>query len=97
MEQRASYGNRKRPPSAAARSSSSPPAIGPEDFPGCEAFHLPAAELEGYEGRLEFWDGRTRTAWRVCEPTTIDIERDPLPDVVLEVDYTTDASSMLIR
>ena len=43
---------------------------GPEDFPGCEPFHLPASELEGYDGRLEFWDGRTQTAWRVCEPTS---------------------------
>ena len=144
-----------RLPSGAPRSSSSPPAFGPEDFPGCEAFHLPAAELEGYEGRLEFWDGRTQTAWRVSEGASveheepvgmlpyamrelaalrgspvkcfgsaslvrldasgrrrwlmqadqvlylhpersrpygpdIDVDRDPLPDVVLEVDCTTD-------
>ena len=153
MEQRASYGTGKRHPSA--RPSASTADFGPEDFPGCEPFHLPAVELERYEGRLEFWDGRTETAWKVCEPTTIDhelparrlpwvaralaslrgseiecmgsadlvcrdalghrrwlmqadevlylhpvrsrprgsvidIERDPLPDVVLEVDYTTD-------
>ena len=126
-----------------------------EDFPGCESFHLPASELEHYEYRLEFWDGATETAWKVCEPTSIehegpsrrlvqmatrfeilrgsriarfgsadllrrdatgskrwlmqadevlylhpdrtrlqgpaiDVERDPLPDVVLEVDHTTD-------
>ena len=59
-----------RPPSGPPRSSSSPPAYGPEDFPGCEPFHLPAVDLEGYDGRLEFWDGRTQTAWRVCEPTS---------------------------
>ena len=41
----------------------------PEDFPGCESFHLPASELDHYEGRLEFWDGVTETAWKVCEPT----------------------------
>ena len=41
-----------------------------EDFPGCESFHLPESELEGYEGRLEFWDGSTETAWRVSEPTS---------------------------
>ena len=141
--------------SRAPRPSPSTADFGPEDFPGCEPFHLPAVELERYEGRLEFWDGRTETAWKVCEPTTIDhelpsrrlpwvaralaslrgseiecmgsadlvgrdalgrsrwlmqadevlylhpvrsrprgsvidIERDPLPDVVLEVDYTTD-------
>ena len=126
-----------------------------EDFPGCESFHLPASELESYESRLEFWDGATETAWKVCEPTSIqheqpsrrlvqmagkfemvrgsrivcygsadllrvdatgrkrwlmqadevlylhpdrvrlegpaiDVDRDPLPDVVLEVDHTTD-------
>ena len=126
-----------------------------EDFPGCESFHLPANELEHYEYRLEFWDGATETAWKVCEPTSIehegpsrrlvqmagqfqmlrgsriacfgsadllrvdatgrkrwlmqadevlylhpdrvrlqgpaiDVDADPLPDVVLEVDHTTD-------
>ena len=130
-------------------------AFGPEDFPGCEPFRLPAAELGRYEGRLEFWEARTETAWKVREPTTIyherparrlsrlaerieslrgsriesfgsadlarfdaagnkvmlvqadealylhphrsrvsgpaiDVDRDPLPDVVLEVDHTTD-------
>ena len=127
----------------------------PEDFPGCESFHLPASELDHYEGRLEFWDGVTETAWKVCEPTSIqheepsrllgqmagrfammrgsriasfgsadlvrrdavgrnrwlmqadevlylhpdrvrlqgpaiDVDADPLPEVVLEVDHTTD-------
>ena len=126
-----------------------------EDFPGCESFHLPAGALDRYEGRLEFWDGETETAWKVCEPTSIqheapsrqlammagkfamlrgspivcvgsadlvrrdaagrkrwlmqadevlylhpdrirlqgpaiEVDRDPLPDVVLEVDHTTD-------
>ena len=133
----------------------SPAAYGPEDFPGCEPFHLPAAGVNEYEGRLEFWEARTETAWRVREPTTIyherpsrrlsrlaeriesirgskiesfgsadlarfdaagnkvslvqadealyvhprrskvsgpaiDVDQDPLPDVVLEVDHTTD-------
>jgi Uma2 family endonuclease len=128
---------------------------GAEDFPGCESFHLPEGELEGYEGRLEFWDGYTETAWKVSEPTSIqhegpsrrlarvteriaalrglpiasfgssdlvqrdaagrlrwlmqadevlylhpertrlrgpkiDVDADPLPDVVLEVDHSTD-------
>ena len=132
-----------------------PAAYGPADFPGCESFHLPASEVEHYEGRLEFWDGRTETAWKVCEPTSIqhegpsrrlvematrvaslrgsriacfgsadllhldaagrkrwlmqadevlylradrsrlygpaiNVDEDPLPDVVLEVDHTTD-------
>ena len=141
---------------------SEPAKYGPEDFPGCESFHLPASEIDRYEGRLEFWDGHTETAWKVCEPTSsqhegpsrgltqiagqfamvrgsrikclgsadlvrpdaagrkrwlmqademlylhpdrvrlqgsaINVDEDPLPDVVLEVDHTTDASSMLTR
>ena len=132
-----------------------PAAYGPEDFPGCESFHLPASEIDHHEGRLEFWDGRTETAWEVSEPTSIqhegpsrrlvematrvasvrgsrivcfgsadlvrldatgrkrwlmqadevlylraersrlygpaiNVDQDPLPDVVLEVDHTTD-------
>ena len=132
-----------------------PAAYRDEDFPGCESFRLPASELDDYEGRLEFWDGDTETAWKVCEPTSIyheqpsrrlgrmaervaslrgsaietfgsadlvrreasgrkrwlmqadevlylhpdrirlqgpaiDVDTDPLPDVVLEVDHTTD-------
>ena len=126
-----------------------------EDFPGCESFPLPASEIDHYEGRLEFWDGYTETAWKVSEPTSIqhegpsrlltkmagkfemlrgsriacfgsadlvrrdasgrkrwlmqadevlylhpdrvrlegpaiEVDTDPLPDVVLEVDHTTD-------
>ena len=128
---------------------------GPEDFPGCDSFRLSERALERYEGRLEFWDGLTETAWKVSEPTstyhegpsqelaqmaarfaslrgsrikclggasdlvrldatgrkrwlmqadqvlylnparvppgaTIDVDADPLPDIVLEVDHSTD-------
>ena len=38
-----------------------------EDFPGCVSFHLPASEIDHYEGRLEFWDGYTETAWKIPE------------------------------
>ena len=137
------------------RRSGEPVEYGPEDFPGCERFPLPAAEIDRYEGRIEFWEARTETAWKVREPTTIyherparrlsrlaerieslrgsriesfgsadlarfdaagnkhslvqadevlylhprrsrvagpaiDVDDDPLPDVVLEVDHTTD-------
>ena len=44
------------------------------DFPGCESFHLPASELDVYEGRLEFWDGATETAWRVREGASLQHE-----------------------
>ena len=43
------------------------------EFPGCRAFHLSCDEAATYEGRIEFWDARTETAW-VAEPTTADHE-----------------------
>ena len=51
------------------------PAYRAKDFPGCESFHLSAGEVGDYEGRLEFWDARTETAWKVCEPTSIHHEQ----------------------
>ena len=39
------------------------------EFPGCEPVHLSPEEISRYEGRLEFWDAATETAW-VCEPTS---------------------------
>ena len=39
----------------------------PPDFPGCESFRMTAREIERSEERLEFWDARTETAWRVRE------------------------------
>ena len=47
---------------------SDPSPSGPE-FPGCRPVHLPRDKVESYDGRLEFWDARTETAW-VCEPTS---------------------------
>ena len=41
------------------------------DLPGCEPFLMTEDEAAAYEGRIEAWDARTRTAWRVCAPTTI--------------------------
>ena len=41
------------------------------DLPGCEPFPLPANVVDDYDGRFEFWDRRTETAWKVSEPTSI--------------------------
>ena len=46
----------------------------PPQFPGCKSVHLPRAEIERFEGRLEYWDAATETAW-ICEPTTSYHER----------------------
>ena len=32
------------------------------EFPGCKPVHLPRAEIERFEGRLEYWDAATETA-----------------------------------
>ena len=154
METPSSSAARRQPPARAPRPSPSTAPFRPEDFPGCESFHLPAREVDLHEGRIEFWDGRTETAWRARDVslqhdgpsrrlvqmaervailrgsriacfgssglvrldergrkrwlmqadevlylhparaqlfgTTIDVDKDPLPDVVLEVDHTTD-------
>ena len=154
MEHPPSSATRRRQPARAPRSSPSTAPFRPEDFPGCESFHLPAREVDLYDRRLEFWDGRTETAWRACDVSphhegpsrrlvqmaervaslrgspircfgssalarldergrkrwlmeadevlylhaprlrfsgsVIDVDEDPLPDVVLEVDHTTD-------
>ena len=44
-----------------------PPAASetPPDLPGCESFRMTAGEIERSEERLEFWDARTETAWKV--------------------------------
>ena len=39
------------------------------EFPGCKAVHLPRKDLEDFDRRLEYWDGRTETAM-ICEPTS---------------------------
>ena len=93
----------------------------PPAFPGCKPVRLPRAEIDRFEGRLEYWDLATESAW-ICEPTTPYHERpsraaarhagrrvvylhpapakpgpaamvvgeDDFPDVVLEVDHTTE-------
>ncbi len=45
------------------------PATPAATFPGCTPRHLPRSEIDTWEGRLEFWDAATETAW-VAEPTT---------------------------
>ena len=147
-------------PSPFARSESpAPETAGPAaeaipDLPGCEPFPLTERELETYDERLEFWDARTETAWRLRDVSlwheqpaqrlamlaariasvrgapiecfgsaslvrldaagrrrqlmqadnvlylhparwqewgrNVNVDADPLPDVVLEVDHTTD-------
>jgi Uma2 family endonuclease len=46
----------------------------PPAFPGCKPVHLPRTEIERFEGRLEYWDSATETAW-ICDPATAYHER----------------------
>ena len=47
------------------------PAEPPPEFPGCRAVRITRAALDDYEGRFEYWDGDTETAWVVREPVTV--------------------------
>ena len=44
-----------------------PPTLPGLEFPGCTPRRMTYADLEAFDGRVEFWDARTATAW-VCEP-----------------------------
>ena len=46
---------------------SPPPRV--DDFPGCREVWIPSAEIEAYDGRIEYWDTRNEAAF-VAEPTT---------------------------
>ena len=61
-------------PGLDAEPSKAPPSIPGLEFPGCTAYPLSGADLDNYEGRLEFWDADTATAW-VAEPTSPAHER----------------------
>ncbi|MCY4025210.1 MAG: Uma2 family endonuclease [Acidobacteria bacterium] len=45
------------------------PADGPHSpaFPGCRSFRLTRDAYESYDGRIEYWDAATETAWAVAE------------------------------
>lgn len=40
------------------------------EFPGCKPVPMTSEEVVNFEGRLEFWDAKTATAWMVREPTS---------------------------
>ena len=39
------------------------------EFPGCYATTISREDIETWEGRLEYWEADTETAWMVREPT----------------------------
>ena len=43
----------------------------PPEFPGCRAVRITREAITDFEGRFEYWDAATETAWMVREPTTV--------------------------
>ena len=56
-------------PPTGLREGAQPRRAQPPAFPGCKPVRLPRTEIERFEGRLEYWDAATETAW-ICEPAT---------------------------
>ena len=52
-------------PASAAPSATSPP-----EFPGCRPLHVSRDGIADYEGRLEYWEADTETAWVVRAPVS---------------------------
>ena len=53
----------------------SAPAGQAPEFPGCHTIPLKHEDLIDYDGRFEYWDGDTETAWVVSEPTSATYEQ----------------------
>ena len=41
------------------------------EFPGCKPIRISRDEIDCYEGRYEYWEARTETAWQVQSPTSL--------------------------
>ena len=55
-------------PSGAARSHL---AEYPPEFPGCRPVRITRDAIDDYEGRFEYWDAATETAWVARQPTSV--------------------------
>ena len=61
-------------PSPSASSAKAPELTAAEpapEFPGCRAVRITRDAIADFDGRIEYWDGDTETAWMVREPTTV--------------------------
>ena len=60
-------------PAGAAPSVSGAPTPEPSapDLPGCRPIRLKRRDLDTWDGRFEYWDGDTETAWVMRDPTGI--------------------------
>ena len=75
-----------KPSSRAVPGATARPGTESPEFPGCTPVHLPRAELEHCDRRLEYWEAATETAW-VCEPVTPYHERPSrlLPQLTVSI------------
>ena len=55
-------------PPTGLREGAQPRRSQPPAFPGCKPVRLPRTEIERFEGRLEYWDAATETAWISSSP-----------------------------
>ena len=51
------------------------PVEAPPEFPGCRPIRLTRDGVEDFEGRLEYWEASSETAWVIAEPTSAAHER----------------------
>ena len=56
----------RRPADAAPAATTTPP-----EFPGCRPLHVSRDGIADYEGRLEYWEADTETAWVVRAPVSV--------------------------
>lgn len=61
-----STSDRNAPASAPVRYRRTPAEL---QFPGCRPIPLRRDQLADFDGRLEYWEARTQTAWVLAEPT----------------------------
>ena len=58
------------PPAGTSTAAPRPAAAGDDAFPGCRPVRIARDEIADYDGRLEYWDADTETAWLVRAPTS---------------------------
>ena len=59
------------PSAAPATTPARDPAKPEPEFPGCRAVRITRDAIADFDGRIEYWNGDTETAWMVREPTTV--------------------------
>jgi len=69
LARREAQPGKRRPTHAAPVHPAAGPSLMGLEFPGCTPYRLTREQIGDFEGRLEFWDAATETAW-VCEPTS---------------------------